>query len=207
MKNKSHQIPEQKFWHLPQLTLKGAACILLCGSVVQSAKFDFRVYPNGNSLFQSTNAAFFHRQLSCGRHERHRTVYCHQFVYLVKPQKTTDRCKRFEHHRSVDGLSVSAALNSNTLHSRAIEIKDANGSVAESQTVTFDMYQLKSDPGGGKDQKYQHRHEQTPVSVACSISITRKPMLTMQHWLRLTNHVDSHNNNGGGSYWSELAQL
>lgn len=191
MKNKSHQIPRTKILAFAAATL-GAACILLCGSVAQAQSSISGVYPNGNSLFQSTNALSFTASSPAGVTNVTVQLTVTSLYTGQSYIKQLTAANGLSITGPSTGLSVSAALNSNTLYSAAIQIKDANGSVA-SQTVTFDTIN-PSYTWEAEDWNY------TDTNTSVSGLFIDNPQTNAYATLASTDNVDSHNNNGGGSY-------
>ncbi|HEY2081759.1 MAG TPA: hypothetical protein VGI88_03160, partial [Verrucomicrobiae bacterium] len=115
------------------LALGGAACILLCGSLVQAQSTISAVYPNGTNMFQPSTTLSFTASSPAGVTNvtvqlTVKNLYSGQ-SFIKNPTLTITGPSTAE--------NVSAALTGNTLYTAVIQVKDANGSVAN-QTVSFD---------------------------------------------------------------------
>lgn len=110
---------------------------LLCGNIVQAQSSIGGVYPNGTSLFQSSPTLTFTANSPAGV----TNVTVALTVTSLQTGQSFLRNLTSANGLNISGpstgLTVSTVLNSNTLYSAVIQVKDANGSVAN-QTVAFD---------------------------------------------------------------------
>jgi hypothetical protein len=136
MKNKSPQILRTKILAFATATLV-AACILLCGSLAQAQSAISGVYPNGNSLFQAANNLSFTASSPAGVTNVTVQLTITSIYTGQSFVKNLTAANGLTITGPSTGLSVSAVLNSNTVYSAVIQVKDANGSAAN-QTVAFD---------------------------------------------------------------------
>lgn len=135
----THQKPMQNMKKTPRSSLKnflalgGAACILLCGSLAQAQSTISALYPNGTNMFQPSTTLSFTASSPAGVTNvtvqlTVKNLYSGQ-SFIKNPSLTITGPSTAE--------NVSAPLTSNTIYTAVIQIKDANGVVAN-QTVSFD---------------------------------------------------------------------
>ena len=122
---------------IPIIAGMAAVCMMLCGGAAQAQSTIGSLYPNGSYQFQPSPTLSFTANSTAG--------VTNVTVVLTVTSLSTGQ----SYFRNLSlgsgltssgpntGLTVSAALNSNTLYSAAIQVTDANNSTA-STNVTFD---------------------------------------------------------------------
>lgn len=114
-----------------------AACMMLCGGAAQAQSAIANVYPNGSYQFQASPTLSFTASSTAGV----TGVTVQLTIISLSTGTSFSRNLSLGNGLTTTGantsLTVSAALASNTLYSAAIQVTDANNSVA-SATETFD---------------------------------------------------------------------
>ncbi len=114
-----------------------AACLLFCGNTVQAQSSITGVYPNGANMFQPSATLSFTAGSPAGVTNVTVGLTVTSLQTGQSFLKSLTAVNGLIITGPTTGLSVSAVLNSNTLYSAVITVKDATGNTA-SQTVTFD---------------------------------------------------------------------
>ncbi|MDB6067591.1 MAG: hypothetical protein JWR26_3799 [Pedosphaera sp.] len=136
MKYDSHQILRTKLLTIFTAVFAVVSMLFYSGTV-QAQSSIAGVYPNGTYMFQPSPTLTFTASSPAGVTNVTVQLTTTSFYTGQSFLKSLTAANGLTITGPATGLSVSAVLKSNTLYSAVIQVKDANGSVAN-QTVNFD---------------------------------------------------------------------
>jgi hypothetical protein len=163
---------------------------MLSGGFAQAQSSIANIYPNGTNMFQPSSTLSFTASSPAG------VTNVTVSLTVISLYKGTSFIKNLTASSGLTitgpstALNVSAVLTSNTLYSAAIQVKDANGSMAN-QTVAFDTI-TPAYTWEAEDWNF--------TSNSITGQYIDNPQTNAYAGLASTDNVDSHNNNGGGAY-------
>jgi len=122
---------------IPIIAGMAAACMMLCGGAALAQSTIGNVYPNGSYQFQPSPTLSFTANSPAGVTSVTVVLTVTSLSSGQSYFKNLSLGNGLTSSGPTTGLTVSAALSSNTLYSAAIQVTDANSSTA-STNVTFD---------------------------------------------------------------------